>query len=76
MKAFRRRFASNEVRDALDVLNEIGSQFDCEAFQIVRGKLEDDFLDGKIAEEEYNTQKKRIQTFISEKEKEMKAYTA
>ena len=44
MKAFRRRFTSNEVRDALEVLNEIGNQFDCEAFQIVRAKLEDDFL--------------------------------
>lgn len=46
MKAFRRRFASNEVRDALDILNEIGAQFDCEAFQIVRSTLEDDFLAG------------------------------
>lgn len=44
MKAFRRRFASNEVKGALEILTEIRTQLDCEAFQIVRGKLEDDFL--------------------------------
>ena len=44
MKAFRKRFAPNEVKDALEILNEIGNQFDCEAFQIVGGILEDNFL--------------------------------
>ena len=44
MKAFKRRFASKEVKDALDFLNELGSEFDCLAFRILQSKLEDDFL--------------------------------
>lgn len=44
MNIIRRRFTSNEVKDALEILDEIKTEFDCATYQIVRGKLEDDFL--------------------------------
>ena len=44
MKSLKRRFAPREVQDALDVLDEVGLEFDCEAFQRVRKPIEDKFL--------------------------------
>ena len=47
MKAFRWRFAPTEVKDALEILNELGNRFDSEAFQTVRDILENSFLKDK-----------------------------
>jgi len=45
MKSVRRRLAPREVQDALAVLTEMGSQFDCSSiFETVKNILENDFL--------------------------------
>jgi len=46
VKMVKRRIASHEVQDALGVLAEIGSQFDCSSsiFETVKNMLENDFL--------------------------------
>lgn len=46
MKIVKRRRASHEVQDALGILTEMGSQFDCSSsiFETVRNILENDFL--------------------------------
>jgi len=49
MKAFKRRFASKEVKDTLDVLNEIASEFDYfdyAGLQFLWDKLEGAILAG------------------------------
>lgn len=46
MKAFKKRFASKEVKEALDVLNEIASEFDYAGLQFLWDKLEGAILAG------------------------------
>jgi len=44
MKILRRIFAPTEVRIALGILDEVGFEFDCEAFRMLRNRIEDAFL--------------------------------
>ena len=44
MKILRRMFAPKEVRNALGILDEVGFEFNCEAFQMLRNPIEDVFL--------------------------------
>lgn len=44
MKILRRMFAPKEVRIALNILDEVGLEFDCDAFRIVRRRIEDAYL--------------------------------
>jgi hypothetical protein len=44
MKILRRIFAPKEVRIVLGVLDEVGFGFDCEAFRILRNRIQDAFL--------------------------------
>ena len=44
MKILRRMFAPKEVRIALGILDEVGFEFNCEAFRMLRNRIEDAFL--------------------------------
>lgn len=44
MKILRRTFAPKEVRIALCILDEVGLEFNCEAFRMLRNPIEDVFL--------------------------------
>lgn len=44
MRILRRMFAPKEVRVALSILDEVGFEFDCEAFRMVRNPIEDVFV--------------------------------
>jgi hypothetical protein len=44
MKTIRRKLAPHEVQDALVVLTEIGSQFNCSIFETIKNIIENDFL--------------------------------
>ena len=44
MKMLRRIFAPKEVRITLNILDEVGLEFDCEAFRMLKTRIEDAFL--------------------------------
>ena len=44
MRILRRIFAPKEVRIVLGVLDEVGFEFDCEAFRMLRNRIDDAFL--------------------------------
>ena len=49
MKFLKRMFAPKEVRVAIGILDEVGLEFDCEAFHIVRNGIEDAYLWGSTS---------------------------